>query len=1662
MPGKRVPKIIRLIRQAKGLNADPDDDSLLDKLTPHVPGIVTFADHNRKLPWSTEYSTVLVFADVSGFTALCECYSAMQDSGIDKLTKTLNGYLGAIVENLLSSEGDVLKFAGDAILAVWRVNSETEMTPILEKVIACCLDIQKEYGEWQTDIGITLTVKMGISTGPMKVTFLGNNEFRVYVETGKAVSDVNVAESFCQSGYVVVSPDAWSLCKQEKYETEVLHDEKHIHILSEKILPATGTGKKHFRKVGHAAMFTSKLTFSSTEPTMSPVDTESNALVPPDLAPEPTPSKSSKLSKLRGIVKTVTDMKLDEALRLFILPPVLRKIDDFQPLEYLSEMRQVSIVFINLVLNKDENEGELLQKIFGAVYIQIKALHGCLNKVFLFDKGCTFLVIFGLPGFKHEQDCAHALMCSYRMKETLCDVTGVLHVSIGVTTGTTFCGVVGHSKRHEYSVIGRRVNFAARLMMHYPDKVACDDRTFQLSRLPAHNFDVLITKRMKGLRNVGIIREFKESAELGVSVNSIPYFQYPLLGCRKEVEMFEEQVKNLKNEDDGKKVRHLVYVGASGIGKTRLLDHLIVGAEHQDLRVISCAVQMNDRFNSNFLTRHIMRMLISSAGFSPHIDREPEIIEKVASKGLLGSFGLMPHVLGTQLSKVSMYIKPDEVMGNPDDLSKANELIGTIAELCIHKSTPVVIILDDAHNIDQESWTTLFYLSQLTHILLVLSIRPKAVDEPSCPAAANFFDSRNVYIEDIGGIESKYLTALACQLMEVVRIPNALERLLKERCHGVPYWCEQVLIDMVEKKQLMILETEEGSHIEESTIAPNANHIKRIQHRAEHPAAEFKQLNDIFITATSIESLMDSKEPTSANFLKDLGYIHKETEHKGISKQRIAVFSPHVNPVDIPIPDIMKNLITAKIDSMRATEQLIVKCASVLGETFPRDMIESILPNVNRIKARKSFKVLRKTGIFECANLHNPLYNKFSKDDEEYDIMECYCPRDDEHIDKSLCNLMKFTNLILMETCYKILMESQRKTLHASAANYLEKKADQIRKDIPYHMLERPPPKFNQEEKDRNHSRRRSSNRVEDIAIADAESYMRVRGRRKGIQIQDVSVLLPTLMKSIKSERTLDEACEGLMPIYSQIYHHRKATQNYMNIIDILVEEAAASIVMKQTSNAMMKLEDAEEVINEMIDKEKKDEEDEELYVLYAKLARLTGKALYVSGEKEDALLYTRHAAKLLKIAEPEGYCNTHARYYFLWIFLKFLRISTKPRKPSTDKTVEQGYCLSELYEFEKENNEEWKMSINSFRQMIKITGRFSNLHQMIRAYKVMIEFCGKYNHPKMKGKLEKEFLASCLARNEELQADDLVTMSEVCADICLTSLQKGDITRAISSGTAVVEIGDSMKQTDINRTVYPLMALTLLFTDKKTPCLDIMQKMKSYNKKKYSTVGQAWYHAINMEVMLSWNISQEPFDDSLDFATYLMSKADAVYNEMLPRYMLTMSIAMWYCRHDQWSSAQIWFDYWEVFDLGEINFLSVYVLARKIEIMLMSLSISKITKPKFLWKQLETAASEDLKKMSGAVKKVVTLKPRYHHLNAYLLALKQKYCWSEFTTIRALKLAKKQGNKLECGWIKHNRHHWFGRRAQIREDNRAAAEWYKLFSSSYQQGFCTWPLVAN
>jgi adenylate cyclase 10 len=46
-------------------------------------------------------------------------------------------------------------------------------------------------------------------------------------------------------------------------------------------------------------------------------------------------------------------------------------------------------------------------------------LHDVILIVVLFTKGCTFVVIFGLPGDKHDDDPARAVIAGYRIMETL-------------------------------------------------------------------------------------------------------------------------------------------------------------------------------------------------------------------------------------------------------------------------------------------------------------------------------------------------------------------------------------------------------------------------------------------------------------------------------------------------------------------------------------------------------------------------------------------------------------------------------------------------------------------------------------------------------------------------------------------------------------------------------------------------------------------------------------------------------------------------------------------------------------------------------------------------------------------------------------------------------------------------------------------------------------------------------------------------------------------------------------------------------------------------------------------------------------------------------------------------------------------------------------------
>jgi len=89
----------------------------------HRPNVGTNRGDSGKV--TVEDNCTVVLADISGFTKLAEKLAKRPDgSGTEILSSKLNIYFGRMIDMIYAGGGDVIKFAGDALLVVWRESSD--------------------------------------------------------------------------------------------------------------------------------------------------------------------------------------------------------------------------------------------------------------------------------------------------------------------------------------------------------------------------------------------------------------------------------------------------------------------------------------------------------------------------------------------------------------------------------------------------------------------------------------------------------------------------------------------------------------------------------------------------------------------------------------------------------------------------------------------------------------------------------------------------------------------------------------------------------------------------------------------------------------------------------------------------------------------------------------------------------------------------------------------------------------------------------------------------------------------------------------------------------------------------------------------------------------------------------------------------------------------------------------------------------------------------------------------------------------------------------------------------------------------------------------------------------------------------------------------------
>jgi class 3 adenylate cyclase len=92
-------------------------------------------------PDGEQFAAAALFADISGFTALTERLAGTGPAGIEELTELLNGCFGRLVLLVVDHGGDVVKFAGDALLALWP--ADEGLAGVTARAASCGLDMQR-------------------------------------------------------------------------------------------------------------------------------------------------------------------------------------------------------------------------------------------------------------------------------------------------------------------------------------------------------------------------------------------------------------------------------------------------------------------------------------------------------------------------------------------------------------------------------------------------------------------------------------------------------------------------------------------------------------------------------------------------------------------------------------------------------------------------------------------------------------------------------------------------------------------------------------------------------------------------------------------------------------------------------------------------------------------------------------------------------------------------------------------------------------------------------------------------------------------------------------------------------------------------------------------------------------------------------------------------------------------------------------------------------------------------------------------------------------------------------------------------------------------------------------------------------------------------------
>jgi class 3 adenylate cyclase/tetratricopeptide (TPR) repeat protein len=705
-----------------------------------------------------------LFADVSGFTAMSEKLSVLGKEGAEEITGIVNDYFETMLDISDRYGGDLLKFGGDALLIFF----EGPEGPARAITVATAMqESMSKYSKVMTSQGtFPLRMSIGIGSGQFFLTNLGSIEEMNYAVMGNALSNMAHAEEVATAGEIIVDRTTRDATKDLASFAPKGDNLWQFLSLSSSLVPEWKSGKIQ-------------------EPTAALLGADLNQILQVCF---------SNLSIIEGLAPYVPD----ELIRRLIPNPS-------KPILHGSH-RPVTVMFANFIgideiietLGEEHEDAicEILNTYFVEMSATIAQYGGTISRVDSYVVGQRILAQFGALR-AHEDDPQRAIHAGLEMNKALEQVNHrvgeilgsipdldvdyrdtLIKQRIGINSGFVFAGDMGSKDRREYTVMGDQVNLTARLMsVSQEDDVLIGQST---ARQVEGDFRLDERSAVKVKGKTDPVRNFVVRGVQGKAPQEVALPVSPIIGRDKELNEAQETIDKVLRGSG-----HLLVIrGASGIGKTRLVEEIISrgNSSGMDLLMGSCVSY------GNTLTYHpwaeILRNLF---GLQPSDEPQKRIKAVELGMDAMGE-PLWTPVIG---AVIGLDVADNELTRDLDAKLRRQRVLDLIVKL-LHvraQDKPLVLVIEDAHWADSASMDLINYVARNIVDQPILFVLPHRPDDglPDWTASAHAVGL------DLMDLKEDAILGIVESMIGPVSLPDATRELILSKASGNPFFVGEVV-----------------------------------------------------------------------------------------------------------------------------------------------------------------------------------------------------------------------------------------------------------------------------------------------------------------------------------------------------------------------------------------------------------------------------------------------------------------------------------------------------------------------------------------------------------------------------------------------------------------------------------------------------------------------------------------------------------------------------------------------------------------------------------------------------------------------------------------------------------------------------------------------------